>query len=144
MDESLLQIREFNGAGYQPLIDFAGWRVAILRWNQSMLPEKLELMERHTQTDEVFVLMNGWATLILGGNGLQTSDICQQVMEPGKIYNVKRNAWHTVVLSQDASILIVENQDTGEENTEYCRISNESKQEILTSIKKSKSSQHKL
>ena len=90
-----------------------------------MLPEKMEFMERHTQTDEVFVLLNGQATLILGGNGPKVESIYQQVMEQGKLYNVKQNAWHTILLSRDASILIVENQDTGEENTEYCRISDE-------------------
>ena len=135
MDESWLQIREYNGAGYRPLIDYAGWRVAILRWDQFMLPEKIELMERHTQTDEVFVLLNGLATLILGGNSPQVSDVTPQVMEQGKLYNVKCNAWHTLLLSRDACILIVENQDTGEENSEYCRISEGIKQEILLSSK---------
>jgi ureidoglycolate hydrolase len=132
MDENLLEIRKYDGAGYQPLIDYGAWRVAILRWEQSMLPEKMEFMERHTQTDEVFVLLNGQATLILGGNNQKAEGMYQQMMEKGKLYNVKRNAWHTIMLSRDASILIVENQDTGENNTEYNRISEECKQEILS------------
>ena len=132
MDERLVEIRAYDGAGYQPLIDYGAWRVAILRWEQSMLPERMEIMERHTQTDEVFVLLNGQATLILGGNHPNVEGICQQVMEKGKVYNVKRNAWHNIMLSRDASILIVENQDTGQENTEYCKISQEIKQEILS------------
>ena len=132
MDETLVEIREYDGAGYQPLIDYGAWRVAILRWEQSMLPEKMEFMERHTQTDEVFVLLNGQAKLILGGNHAIAEGVCQQVMEKGILYNVKRNAWHTIMLSQDASILIVENLDTGQKNTEYSKISQEIKQEILS------------
>jgi ureidoglycolate hydrolase len=132
MDESLLEIREYDGAGYQPLIYYGAWRVAILRWKPSMLPEKMEIMERHTQTDEVFVLLNGQATLILGGNCLKAEGMYQQVMEQGKLYNVKQNAWHTIMLSRDASILIVENYDTGQENTEYSKISPGLKQEILS------------
>lgn len=131
MDESLLEIREYTGEGYKPLIDFGAWRVAILRWEQSMLPEKIEFMERHTQTDEVFVLMEGQAKLILGGKGSKVECIQEQVMERGKLYNVKRDAWHTVMLSRDASILIVENQDTGEGNSEYCSLSKKQKQEIM-------------
>ncbi len=131
-----MQISEYDGQGYRPLIDSAGWRVAVLRWAPSMLPEKMEFLERHTQTDEVFVLLNGMATLILGGNGPQANDIFMQDMEKGKLYNVKRNAWHSILTSQDATILIVENQDTGEVNTEYSRISEGTKQEILSSRQK--------
>jgi ureidoglycolate hydrolase len=136
MDERIMQISEYDGPGYRPLIDSAGWRVAILRWDPSMLPEKMEFMERHTHTDEVFVLLNGLATLILGGNGPQANRIFLQDMQMGKLYNVKRNAWHAILTSQDAVILIVENQDTGEENTEYSRISEGNKQEILSSSQK--------
>jgi ureidoglycolate hydrolase len=136
MDDRIMQISEYNGPGYRPLIDSSGWRVAILRWDPSMLPEKMEFMERHTQTDEVFVLLNGLATLILGGNGPQANCEFLQDMQKGKLYNVKRNAWHAIFTSQDAAILIVENQDTGEENTEYSRISEGNKQEILSSSQK--------
>lgn len=132
MDESLLEIKAYKGGGYKPLIDFGTWRVAILRWQPSMQPEKQEYMERHTQTDEVFVLLEGQATLILGGKGLQAAGSYQYTMETGKLYNVKRNAWHTIVLSQDASILLVENQDTGEANSEYCRIPEDIKLQIIS------------
>jgi hypothetical protein len=68
MDENLLEIREYNGVGYQALIDFDTWRVAILRWEETCLPENITTMERHVQTDEVFVLLQGQGKLILGGN----------------------------------------------------------------------------
>ena len=132
MDESLMEIREYSGGGYRPLIDYGAWRVAILRWDKSMLPEKLEYMERHMQTDEVFVLLNGQATLILGGNLSKVESVYQQVMENGKLYNVKRNTWHTVMLSRDATILIVENQDTGQENSEHSKMTDKMKQFILS------------
>jgi len=45
-----------------------------------------------------------------------------QVMGPGKIYNVKQNVWHSVVLSRDGSVLIIENQDTARMNTDYSPI----------------------
>jgi ureidoglycolate hydrolase len=131
MDESLLEVREYTGEGYKPLIDFCAWRVAILRWIDELLPERIRSMERHTQTDEVFVLLEGQATLIVGGGGLTMGDIHAQVMEGGKLYNVKQNTWHTVLLSRDASILIVENQDTGEVNSEYCFLTEKQRQEIM-------------
>ena len=131
MDKNLLDIKQFDGEGFHPLIDFGAWRVAILRWETSMLPEKIEFMERHTQTDEVFVLLEGQATLILGGKQGSVEGVFPQTMENGKLYNVKRNAWHTIVLSRDASILIVEQRNTGKENTEFCILSGEFRKKIM-------------
>jgi len=131
MDEKVLEIKEYLGEGYLPLIDFDAWRVAILRWIDETLPEKITYLERHTQTDEVFVLLEGQAALILGGHGPEISGLQKQVMESCKLYNVKQYAWHTVVLSRDASILIVENQDTGEGNSEYFTLSDEQRMELM-------------
>jgi len=132
MDESLLEIRQFSGKGYQPLIDFNTWRVAILRWEDTSPPGNIESMERHIQTDEVFVLLEGEAVLILGGNGAGVDGIYPHKLEPCKLYNVKQNTWHTALLSHDVSILIVENCDTGVENTEYCGLSPEFRKEIMS------------
>jgi len=132
MDEELIEIREHTGSGYQPLVVFVSWRVAILRWEQASLPEVIASMERHAQTDEVFVLLQGQATLILGGNSLTVESIQSMVIEPRKLYNVRRGVWHTVLLSRDASILIVENRDTGTENTEYCILTGVLQQKIIS------------
>jgi hypothetical protein len=127
----LIEIKSYDGEGYKPLIDFGSWRVAILRWEEALLPGNIRSMERHTQTDEVFVLLEGMATLILGGNGALVDCIIPQLMELGKVYNIKQHVWHTVILSQDASILIVENQDTGVENSEYCELSEKQRSDLL-------------
>jgi ureidoglycolate hydrolase len=131
MDESLVEIREYKGAGFQPLIHFGDWRVAILRWEQGLQPQKIEHMERHTQTDEVFVLLEGQATLILGGKDAIVNGAYPYVMECGKLYNVKQDVWHTILLSRDASILIVEDRDTGKENTEFCDLTGDFREEIV-------------
>ena len=130
MEDQLLVIREYQGEGYRPLIDFGAWRVAILRWEPGSRAEEIQSMERHTQTDEVFVLLEGKATLILGGKGGNIEGIFPQVMEIGKVYNVKQHVWHTAILSWDASILIVENQDTGSENSEHCNLSEKQKKDL--------------
>ena len=131
MEDQLLAIREYYGEGYQPLIDFGSWRMAILRWEPGSRAEEIEFMERHTQTDEVFVLLEGWATLIIGGNQGKVVDIQAEGMASGKLYNVKQNTWHTALLSRDASILIVENRDTGEGNSEFCQLTAEQRRVIL-------------
>ncbi len=119
MDEKLLEIREFVDPGYKPVIDFGEWRVAILNFLDEILPERIELMERHNETDEVFVMLRGRGILFVGEGVTRIETVHSQVMEPGKIYNVKRSVWHTVVLSQDGSVLIVENRNTNQENSSY-------------------------
>ena len=131
MDETLLEIRDYQGKGYQPLVDYGDWRVAILRYLDELQPDRIDSMERHTETDEVFVLLFGQGVLIMGGCEAQVERIYPQEMELGKIYNVKRNAWHTILLSRDASVLLVENKDTGEHNSEITRLSGEIRQLIL-------------
>jgi ureidoglycolate hydrolase len=131
MDEKLLEIRQYLGEGYKPLIDFDTWRVAVLRWIEELEPGNITSMERHTQTDEVFVLLEGQSTIILGGDSAMVDGIYPQKLEPGKLYNVKRDVWHTVLLSRDASILIVENRNTGEVNSEYCQLTDEFKKQII-------------
>jgi hypothetical protein len=78
-------------------------------------------LERHMQTDEVFVLLEGKAALFLaGGDG--SEELSVEMMQPGLLYNVKQAAWHNAVLSRDATILLVENQDTCRDNSEYTPI----------------------
>ena len=69
-------------------------------------------MERHKKTDEVFVLVKGWGILIIGGNGQKVERVFPQVMEIGKVYNVRVNTWHTILLSRDASVLLMEERST--------------------------------
>ena len=123
MNNQLLEIHEYTGIGYKPLIDFGTWRVAILRYIDELIPDQIERLERHNQTDEVFVLLAGRAILFIGEGEQQLTALTPLRMEPGKIYNVKQHAWHVAVLSQDASILLVENRDTGTANTDYLLLS---------------------
>ena len=39
-------------------------------------------------------------------------------MEKCKVYNVKKGLWHHIVVSEDATVLVVENSNTTKENTE--------------------------
>ena len=115
--ENLLEIREYLDVGYKPLIDYGKWRVAILRYIDELEPQNLTKMQRHDETDEVFVLLKGRCILFLGEGDDEVVDIYAQDMEPLKLYNVKRSCWHTHTLSKDATVLIVENRDTSDRNS---------------------------
>ncbi|AGB40272.1 WxcM-like protein [Halobacteroides halobius DSM 5150] len=111
-NSDLLEIKEYTAEGYKPLIDYGEWRVAILKYCDELLPQKINKMQKHDQTDEVFVLLEGECILFLGEGEEEIIDIHAKNMEPLKLYNIKRSVWHTHTLSQDAVVLIVENEDT--------------------------------
>jgi ureidoglycolate hydrolase len=123
MDEKILQVIEYDGEGYKPLIDFGTWRVAFLRFIDELIPTNIHRLERHIETDEVFVLLSGQAVLFLGEGDQLIERLHPKVMEPGKLYNVRQNAWHTCVLSREATILLVENKNTGDDNTDFIDLS---------------------
>lgn len=115
--ETFLEVREYNGIGYAPVVDYGAWRVAILRYIDDLLPQNLGKMQRHDETDEVFVLLAGRCILFIGEGAEYVTEIHAQDMEPMKLYNVKRGCWHTHTLNEDATVLIIENQDTNLSNS---------------------------
>ena len=82
---------------------------------------------------KVFVLLAGRATLFVGDGDPNAHRLLPQVMEPLKLYNVKRSVWHTILFSRDASVLIVENRDTGSKNTQFAPLTQEQRELILRS-----------
>ena len=102
-----------NGSGFDTLHTFEGWKVAFITYGTQY--DELKVLKRHTQTDEIFVLVNGTATLYTadGDEPLQTT-----VLEKEKLYVVQKNTWHHLKVSQDALIIVVENSNTSKENTE--------------------------
>lgn len=128
---NLLEICEFKGEGYRPLIDYESWRVAILCYHPELEPDAIKTMQRHEETDEVFVLLAGRCILFLGEGSESVTAIQAVDMLPQKLYNVKRGAWHTHTLSADAMVLIVENRDTVEENSPVVSLSFEQCTELM-------------
>ena len=131
MNTTLLEISDYTGEGYRPLIDYGQWRVAILRYIDELLPENLGKMQRHNETDEVFVLLSGRCLLFLGEGDEAVGAIHAQDMQPLKLYNVKRGAWHTHTLDEAATVLIVENRDTTAANSPEIELSADQRQHII-------------
>ena len=131
ISEKLLEVRDHGAEGYKPLIDFDTWRVAILNYSDTLLPENITSMQRHDETDEVFVLLRGRCILFLGQGPDSVTEISAEDMKPMKVYNVKQGAWHTHTLSTDAMVLIVENRDTTYGNSPFCSLTETQQKEIV-------------
>ncbi len=131
LPEHLLEVCDYTGEGYQPLIDFGAWRVAMLRAIDELAPKKLDAMQRHAETDEVFVLLAGRCILFLGEGEEHVTAIHAVDMEPLKLYNVKRGVWHTHTLNDEATVLIVENADTTDANSPRIPLLSAQREELV-------------
>ena len=129
--KNMLEVSEYSGEGYMPLVDFDAWRVAVLNFIDELLPERLVTMQRHNDTDEVFVLLKGRCILFLGSGDEMVSEVYAEDLRPLKFYNVKKGCWHTHTLSEDAAILIVENRDTTSENSPMIDLSAAQRRELV-------------
>ena len=133
ISEELLEVRDHGAEGYKPLIDFNTWRVAVLNYSGTLRSENITSMQRHNETDEVFVLLRGRCILFLGPGDDSVSRLFAEDMQPLKIYNVKKGVWHTHTLSEDAMVLIVENMDTTYDNSPFCPLT-ELQQEAIVKL----------
>lgn len=134
--ESLIEIREHNGPDYKPLVDYQSWRVALMNYTSDLTPDKIKRMQKHTETDEVFVLMTGHCILFIGEGEDSVTTIHAVDMELYKLYNVKRGVWHSHTFSEDARVLIVENCDTAESNSPFMGLSDEQQKELMEFTRK--------
>lgn len=145
VSEKLLEVRDYTKEGYSPVVDYAEWRVAVLNYSKDLLPGNITAMQRHNETDEVFVLLRGCCILFIGEGDKKVMDIFAENMQPFKIYNVKKSVWHTHTLSRDAKVLIVENRNTTFDNSPFCSLTVSQRTKIaeLTSAFRDEAAKHK-
>ena len=129
--ENLLEILRHDGPSYKPLVDFESWRVAVLNFSPDLLPINLTRMQRHNETDEVFVLLQGRCILFVGEGSDTATRIHGEDLQPGRVYNVKQAVWHTHTLSSDAKVLVVENRDTTYDNSPFVALTAEQHQQLI-------------
>jgi ureidoglycolate hydrolase len=120
-----IEIFDFPAEGYEPIVDYQHWRVAVLKYCEELEISQLMTMQKHDQTDEVFVLLAGHCILFSAGDNDIPMAVQAIDMKPQKIYNVKRGVWHTHTLDQQAALLIVENRNTSAVNSPTMNLTKE-------------------
>lgn len=135
INNELLEIKEYRAEGYSPVIDYESWRVAVLNYCDELLPENICKMQRHDESDEVFILLNGDFTLFIGEGKESIERIYAKKLEPLKLYNVKQGVWHTHTLGKGASVLIVENKNTDLSNSPELELTEKQRLELVRVFK---------
>lgn len=130
MKKEYIEISSYEGEGYQPVIDYQSWRIAFLNYCEELEVPNLKTMQKHKESDEVFVLLRGNCILFSGGTGENINSMDAVLMKPLQLYNVKHGVWHTHTLDQEGMVLIVENQDTGDVNSPIMAMTEEQIQRL--------------
>lgn len=118
--DNLMEVLEYTGIGYQPILACRDWRVAVLNYHEELLPQNINNFQQHSLTDEAFVLLKGHCILFLAEDE-SLQEIHAVEMEPHKVYNIKQGTYHTHTLTEDAMVLIVEADDTCDDNSPIVR-----------------------
>ncbi|MBU1141908.1 MAG: hypothetical protein KKG64_05220 [Firmicutes bacterium] len=121
-------IYEFNGIGYKKLFYHQNWRVSMLNYIEELDINHIAYVESHQFTDEVFVLLEGSCSIFfaeVGNHQIVSFSILN--LEPHKVYQVHSGVFHTHILSLDAKVLIIEEENTCEGNSPRIYIGKESR-----------------
>ena len=124
IDPRLIEVKSCLVDDYSPLVEYGRWRVAAICPSERNSADAIGQMERHNETDEVFVLMRGRSVLFaaMGQCEQGIGKIINVEMEPLRVYNVKRGVWHVCALGPDAVVLVVENSGTGTSDSDYAQL----------------------
>ena len=125
-----IETLRYDENGYKSLVFFENWRVAFMNDGPKTTLEGLSYFQKHDETDEVFVLLEGRCVLLMAGFGENPGEISAVDMEPGSMYNVKKGAWHTHYFAPNTKVVIVENADTVPENSPISNITDEQRKII--------------
>ena len=125
-----IETLRYDENGYKSLVFFENWRVALMNDGPKTTLEGLSYFQKHDETDEVFVLLEGRCVLLMAGFGENPGEISAVDMEPGSMYNVKKGAWHTHYFAPNTKVVIVENADTVLKNSPISNITDEQRKII--------------
>ena len=103
----------YTGESFLAGIKNDRWRIGILRYGERF--SKFGEMERHMTSDEAFILLSGSATLYEID---EHDNAVECVMEQNTVYNIKAGVWHHIVVSRDATVAVIENNDVSMQNTQ--------------------------
>ena len=113
-----IEVKEFSGEGMNRVYENQKWLVGIKNWKPANDISGIDCLERHKETDELFVLLSGICTLIYAAENGTNLEIKAVKMEPCKVYNIPTGLWHNTITNKDTKMVLIEDSSTGMHNSE--------------------------
>ncbi len=116
---------EFEGEGLTRVFENEKWMVGIKNWKPANDVAGIDCIERHNETDELFVLLAGKCVLIYANEENGSLVFGAVDMQPNKVYNIPRSLWHNTVTTKDTKLILVEDSSTGMSNSDVLALTPE-------------------
>ncbi|KAB1438123.1 cupin [Candidatus Galacturonibacter soehngenii] len=115
----------FDGEGMNRVFENEKWTVGIKNWKPANDVTGIDCLERHNQTDELFVLLEGSCTLIFANeiNGEHQFEAVK--MEKNKVYNIPATLWHNTITKKDTKMVLIEDSNTSMDNSDILTLTKE-------------------
>lgn len=107
----------FDGEGMTRVFENKKWMVGIKNWKPMNDISGIDRLERHHETDELFVLISGTCTLLYANEGENGLDIGCVKMEQGKVYSIPAGLWHNTVTEKSSKLVLIEDSVTCAQNS---------------------------
>ncbi len=109
---------QFDGEGMTRVFENEKWMVGIKNWKPMNDIANINNLERHNETDELFILLSGRCTLLYANETPEGLKIEKVDMEPLKVYNIPRTLWHNTVTERDTKLALIEDSATSGANSD--------------------------
>ena len=115
----------YEGEGLTRVFENAKWMVGIKNWKPANDITGINNLERHNETDELFILLAGHCTLLFANETAEGLKIEKVEMEPLKVYNIPATLWHNTVTQKDTKMALIEDSATGSANSDVMMLTDE-------------------
>lgn len=107
MDKKTIDTTE---RGFRDVFFSHSWRVAFSNTDALGNTKKaVRKIERHMETEEAFVLLQGIVHLVTAGTEQFPQKLTSLQLEPNSVYIIRKGEWHVAVFEEESSVLIIEN-----------------------------------
>ena len=113
---------EYEGKGLTRVFENEKWMVGIKNWKPENDISGIDCLERHNETDELFILLNGSCTLLFANETADGLVIDKVDMEPMKVYDIPPSLWHNTVTKADTKLALIEDSATGSANSDVLKL----------------------
>ena len=126
----MLEINTIENDGFNRFIWNDHFITAFITRSEAYSDGVIKLMKRHNDTDEVFVLLKGNATLYTREELGADCEVTRLL--PLTAYTVKASTWHHLAVSEDGALFVTESGALDPKNTDTADVSGEN---IIAEIK---------
>jgi len=118
-----IEVHSFEAEGLKKVYDNGSWFIGMKNYKPANDLANLDCLERHNETDEIFVLLEGGCVLLTAeetSSGLAFEALS---MESHRVYVIPKGLWHTTITGKDSKLVLVEASGTSEKNSDVLKLS---------------------